>query len=238
MTQISEHHIFVRFRYDWMNQIWERKHAFLCVFFVVVTLSYGILYALDFYPELHMEQGLPTVVATTTHASTTASKPTVPVAKATVVSVDSLPRTIIIDALNRTVPVLNPTEDTVAVLDNALLTGIARHPDSADFKKTGTMMLLGHSSYLPAVKNKNFQAFNGIQKLTWGDTIRVQSKDTEYTYRVEKVYQVKASSASADISWGKPRIILVTCNSFGSKDDRFVVEGYLVSTTPLDASAR
>jgi LPXTG-site transpeptidase (sortase) family protein len=95
------------------------------------------------------------------------------------------------------------------------------------------MFLLGHSSYLPTVNNKNFQALNGIQKLEWGDTIRVQSEETEYLYRVQKVYEVKASAASADIEWGKAKIILVTCNSFGSKDDRFVVEGYLIKSYPI-----
>ena len=75
------------------------------------------------------------------------------------------PDTIIIDSLDRVVSVLNPTSRAVADLDAALLYGIVRHPDSATLEQTGTVFLLGHSSYLPNVMNKNFQAFNGIQPL-------------------------------------------------------------------------
>jgi LPXTG-site transpeptidase (sortase) family protein len=108
-----------------------------------------------------------------------------------------------------------------------------RHPDSADFKNVGNIFILGHSSYLPNVVNKSFQAFNGIQKMTWGDKIRLQSADTEYIYRVEKVYKTKASDAVVPPTPGKARLTLATCNSFGSKDDRFVVEAVLIDTKPL-----
>ncbi|MFM2374292.1 MAG: hypothetical protein RLZZ234_287 [Candidatus Parcubacteria bacterium] len=228
-------HIVVRFKYDWMNQIWERKYAFFGAFMLVLMVTYGILYALDFYPEYTVATSTPAVVvASTTTPRTPAAAPKVPtVATTSSDNIDALPKMLIIDALDRKVAILNPKTDAVAALDEALLQGIVRHPDSASFTKTGTMFLLGHSSYLPTVRNKNFQALNGIQKLVWGDTIRVQSADTEYLYRVQKVYEVKASAASADIEWGKAKIILVTCNSFGSKDDRFVVEGYLIKSYPI-----
>jgi LPXTG-site transpeptidase (sortase) family protein len=226
-------HIVVRFKHDWMNQIWERKYVFFAVFMGVLFVSYGVLYALDFYPEYQVATSTAPVVlpATTTVPEKPAPKPVATTTKAA--KVHPLPKTLIIDKLDRRVAILNPKTDTVAALDEALLKGIVRHPDSATFAKTGTMFLLGHSSYLPTVNNKNFQALNGIQKLEWGDTIRVQSSDTEYLYRVQKVYEVKASAASADITWGKSKIILVTCNSFGSKDDRFVVEGYLIQSYPI-----
>jgi LPXTG-site transpeptidase (sortase) family protein len=227
-------HIVVHFKYDWMNQIWERKYAFFGVFMVVLLVTYGALYAMDFYPEPKVATSTPSVAVaiapTTTAPGTTAVEK--PVAQAPITT-DPLPVRLIIDKLNRDVRILNPKTDTVAALDAALLEGVARHPDSATFAKVGTMFLLGHSSYLPTVHNKNFQAFNGIQKLEWGDEIRVQSKTTEYVYRVQKVYEVKASLASADIQWQKSTIILVTCDSFGSKDDRFVVEGYLIKSYPI-----
>ncbi|MEZ4200358.1 MAG: hypothetical protein R3B69_02055 [Candidatus Paceibacterota bacterium] len=56
-----------------------------------------------------------------------------------------------ISALGRTVPVLNPASRSVAVLDEALLSGVVRHPDSADFSEPGNILILGHSSYLPNV---------------------------------------------------------------------------------------
>ncbi len=150
------------------------------------------------------------------------------------VDVDPLPTTIIFDSLEgREVRVLNPEESTVEALDAALLTGVVRHPDGADFKNEGTIFLLGHSSYLPVVNNKNFQAFNGIQKLSWGDTIRLRSRDTEYLYSVERVYETKASDAEVEIEWGTSTLVLATCNSFATKDDRFIVEAVLVGSKPL-----
>jgi LPXTG-site transpeptidase (sortase) family protein len=95
------------------------------------------------------------------------------------------------------------------------------------------MFILAHSSYLPTVFNKNFQAFNGIQDLVWGDTIRVRSVDAEYIYSVQKVYQAKASEVAVPATPGKAQLTLATCNSFGSKDDRFVVEATLIETKKL-----
>jgi LPXTG-site transpeptidase (sortase) family protein len=144
-----------------------------------------------------------------------------------------LPVRIEIDALNRTVPVRNPTSRRVSDLDRALLSGVVRHPDSAHFDQTGTMFVLGHSSRLPNVVNENFQAFNDIEDLTWGDTIRVYSTDTMYVYRVEDVYEAKATVASVPIAGDTQTLTLATCNSFGTKDDRFIVEALLVREQEL-----
>lgn len=225
-------HYKVYFKHDWMNQIWERKVPFFLVFMAILFVTYGFLYAVDFYPELTVSTTTPNVATNQTATATTTPKPEV-VKPAVTQNVEALPIKLIIDKLDREVKILNPKDTSIAALDTALLSGIVRHPDSADFKNTGTMFLLGHSSYLPTVHNKNFQALNGIQKLEWGDTVRIQSSDTEYVYRIQKVYEVKASAASADIAWGKSTLVMVTCDSFGSKDDRFVVEAYLVSSNKI-----
>lgn len=238
MRHSSQHeHIVVRFEHDWMNEIWDKKVPFLAVFFVVCTLTYGALYALDFYPELTYESkeiqdewAITPVVVATEEARPRVARDADAVA---VTAQNALPVRIVIDALKRDVAVLNPTETTIEALDAALLKGVIRHPDSADFKKTGTMFLLGHSSYLPTVHNRNFQAFNGIQKLVKGDTIRVRSADTEYLYSVTRVYEAKASNAEADIQWATPKLIMVTCDTFGAKDDRFVVEADFVKSYPI-----
>lgn len=147
---------------------------------------------------------------------------------------DIYPIKITFDAIdNRTVTVLNPTSRDAAVLDAELLKGVVRHPDSADFERTGTIFLFGHSSYLPNVINKNFQAFNGIQKMDWGDIVRLSSHSREYVYRVDRVYEVSAQDAEVKIETGKAKLTLVTCDSFGAKSDRFVVEATLIDTVAL-----
>lgn len=210
----------------------EQAIVFFLVSVGVFTITFGFFYAIDFLPE---EPGTNEEKVATIETVPPASEPvTVPEP----VAVDPLPTKIIFDSLNgKEVAVLNPEARTVAALDTALLSGAVRHPDSADFERKGTILLLGHSSYLPNVVNKNFQAFNGIQKLVWGDTIRLQSADMEYVYRVDRVYQAKAEDGEVEIESGTAKLTLSTCNSFGTKDDRFIVESTLVESRPLSETA-
>ena len=158
----------------------------------------------------------------------------IPEVETEAINIDPQPQKIIFDDLGgKTVDVLNPVSRSIADLDNALLSGAVRHPDSADFVNTGNIFILGHSSYLPNVFNKNFQAFNDIQLLTWGDTIRLQSSDKEYVYQVDRVYKAAASALEVPNSRGLAKLTLATCNSFGSKDDRFIVEASLIETRSL-----
>lgn len=199
----------------------------LAVAFSVFVFSYIFLYAIDFLPE--------PVDASDTDGVVMLSERTVDRSdeSKTDVPVDPYPTRIIIDKIDLDVSVENPTSRSIEDLDAALLDGAVRHPDSADLKDEGHMFILGHSSYLPTVHNLNFRAFNGIQKLTWGDLIRVQSGDMEYVYRVTKSYEVKASVAELALDHSEPRLTLATCDSFGSKDDRFVVDAELIASTPL-----
>jgi LPXTG-site transpeptidase (sortase) family protein len=212
------------------DDIMAQKLQFLAAFFCIFTLSYGILYALDFYPE-PIATDTEAVTATTTVVEE--PKKATTTAVATIDPADTLPLSITIDALDRTVKVLNPASNSVEAMDSALLNGVIRHPDSATFAEEGNMFIMGHSSYLPTVHNRNFQAFNGIQNLKWGDTVTLESKNVEYTYKVEKTYKVKASGYTVPVAGKGKTLTLVTCNSFGSTEDRYVVEATLVSTKAL-----
>ena len=208
----------------------EQRIVFFLVSVGIIALTYGFFFVIDFLPETPSEKktSLPAVVEEVPASTTLVQEATT-----TPEAVDPFPVSITFDSLGKTIAVLNPESRSVAALDTALLSGVVRHPDSADFERTGTIFLLGHSSYLPNVINKNFQAFNGIQKLGWGDVIRLRSGDTEYVYHVDRTYEVKASDAEVEIESGVAKLTLATCNSFGSKDDRFVVEATLVSKTAL-----
>lgn len=213
-----------------MQQILVRKGPFLGVFFIVMMLSYGVLYAIDFIPE---------PISDSEEDSAAEAQNIEPVRSTTTEDTDEsgdkapFPVSIHIDALDRTVDVLNPQSSSVERLDAALLEGAVRHPESADFEDPGNIFILAHSSYLPNVLNSNFQAFNGIQKLTWGDIVRLRSADTEYIYRVERVYEAAASEVTVPNSRGEAKLTLATCNTFGAKEDRFIVEASLVSTKTL-----
>ncbi len=210
----------------------EQKITFFFVCVGAIALTYGVLYLVDFIPET------PTTETPVEQTEVKTDEPIVktetPVTAHAVDDANALPVSIIFDSLDgREVKVFNPKTSDVATLDADLLKGAVRHPDSADFKDTGTMFILAHSSYLPHVVNRNFQAFNGIQKLKWGDTIRVRSNDTEYVYSVDRVYEAKASDAEVAIQHDEAKLTLATCNTFATKDDRFVVEASLVSKKPI-----
>ncbi len=161
-------------------------------------------------------------------AQSAVTQPVTEAGQSTVLT-EVLPVEMTFTTLNRTVTVLNPTSRAIPDLDAALLDGVVRHPDSAHLGQTGTVFLLGHSSYLPTVQNRNFQAFNGIQNLNWGDTIVLRTSEQTFTYRVDRVYRARASELVVPIAGDEYRLTLATCNSFGSIDDRFIVEAIRVA---------
>jgi LPXTG-site transpeptidase (sortase) family protein len=240
-----------------IEQLWSRKYVFLGTFFVVFTFSYLILMAMDFLPEppgeatpaeLRQDAGSQEGLQ---EASSSLDGSAVSVAEATeaisssdeVAAISSgesgeagpavLPSTLTIAKLGRTVSVLNPTSRTIADLDAALLEGVVRHPDSATLEQDGNVFILGHSSYLPQVFNKNFQALNGIQNLEWGDTIELRTQDQVFEYRVEKVYRAQAQDLMVPIAGTGKMLTLATCNSFGSVDDRYIVEAKQIAVRAL-----
>lgn len=228
---------------NWFEQIYQniasQKAAFFGIFFVVTLISYALLYSFDWYPEPvgshsgneeELVNEAKTVAVGTSFIEESVARA---MTDEQINPTETKPVRIFIDALNREVPVLNPATSTIEAMDKALLEGIVRHPDTADFEKTGNMLLLGHSSYLPTVFNRNFQAFNGIQKLQWGDKIRLQSETTEYVYKVTRVREEKSTEVIIPYDWGESKITLVTCNVYGAKEDRFIVEAVLVESYPL-----
>lgn len=230
------------------SQIWRKKYAFIAVFFVVFSLTYLVFLALDFLPEPPAEEvGSETALLLNEESTTSVDAEDAPEASAAVVEAYEgaagavlemtpeavLPVTITIPRLEKSIPVLNPTSRTIADLDAALLEGVVRHPDSANLAQDGNIFILGHSSYLPNILNRNFQAFNGIQNLEWGDVIEVVSEDAVYEYRVEKVYRARAQDVTVPIAGTGKMLTLATCNSFGSVDDRYIVEAKQIGVTAL-----
>jgi LPXTG-site transpeptidase (sortase) family protein len=217
------------------NQILPQATAFLGVFFVVMMIGYGFLYFVNFVPEepkaaetITEEEEISEEAEASGDSTPTYVEPVDDEFN------DPLPKSITLSPLGRTVTVLNPTSRSVANLDAALLKGVVRHPDSADLlDPNGNILILGHSSYLKNVFNKNFQAFNGIQNLKWGDTITLRSSEALYTYRVERVYEAKASAVMVPTRSSQPKLTLATCDTFGAKEDRFIVEAVLVAKKAL-----
>ena len=88
---------------------------------------------------------------------------------------------------------------------------------------------------LPLVNNQAYKTFNGIQKFVAGDVVTVYSSGTAYTYLVRSVAKESVNDNKGIPLEVSGRVLtLVTCNSFGAKEDRFVVtadfvESHLIS---------
>lgn len=199
---------------------YSRKWSFLGVFALIFMSSIVALAQFDLLPETRPAPIKDSFVAVNTVA---------PVAPARV----ELPVRMEIPSLNRTATVENPETTNIEALDKELLKGAVRYPTSAKLGEEGNMILFGHSSYLPIVGNQAYKTFNGVQKLVAGDIITVYSSGTAYTYRVRSV-AIKDSTIDGILLSTPGRVLtLVTCNSFGAKEERFIVTADFVESRSL-----
>ncbi len=188
------------------ERAYARKWSFFGLFAVVFLVSVIVLGTSGLLPEVSSEnKSKTTSIVAQPHIAT------------------ELPIKIEIPKINLSAVVVNPTITTVAVLDKELLKGAVRYPTSAKLGETGNVVLFGHSSYLPVVGNQAYKTFNEIQKLAVGDSITVYSSDMAYTYRVRNVVKKSANDGVIEFSIIGRVLTLVTCSSFGAKEDRFVV---------------
>lgn len=213
------------------HELRANKWHFAWIFLLVFFISLLVLATIGFVPKYVDEpesNATAENVQVTQNVSSQNSNYTAPLSSGV------LPERIIIPEIGTDIVVNNPASTDIQTLDNALLTGAVRYPGSGTLGANGNIFLFGHSSYLRTVSNDAFRAFNGIQKLEVGDTIRVQGNGLEYLYRVSSVKEVDADEAWVDLrSNGEQKLTLSTCNSFGQKSDRFVVEAKLVGSYPI-----
>ncbi len=151
----------------------------------------------------------------------------------TVAELSDVPH-IIVPKLGINSPIMLPTSANIDILNSELLKGVVHYPGSALPGENGNVFLFGHSTGLKVVHNKNFEVFNRIQELSAGDIVRVQYGEREFWYRVTSVSVKKAEEALVDLRPDQGRkLTLSTCNVFGAKEDRFVVEADFVKSYPL-----
>lgn len=144
------------------------------------------------------------------------------------------PTRIIINDASIDLPVSNPTATDVASLDQALLSSVVRYPGSALPGAEGNVLIFGHSSHLPVVHNQMFRAFNNLPDLTKGDFITLQGDGYSYLYQVTSVRHTDAEEEVIDLSAnGGARLTLATCDTFGKKSARWVVEADFVSVSKI-----
>jgi LPXTG-site transpeptidase (sortase) family protein len=199
-----------------IGNIAQRPGAYLITFVMLFVIMVGFMAAVDALPEAP--------AGTTPVAQEPAGAEPAAPANA------EAPVRVVAKSVNMDVSIENPGTTDIAVLDDALLRGAVRWPESAMLGVEGTVFLFGHSSYLPVVYNQAYKAFNKIQDLKTGDTISVYSATTEYRYAVRSVRLADASEDVIELPQTGRQLILVTCDSFGRKTSRFVVTAELLGT--------
>lgn len=203
------------------QKAYSRKWTFLVTFVLVLFITTGVAGVLDLLPEAPQKGQIDSQAAAVVAAPALANL------------APELPTKIEIPAIGLTQKVANPESTDVEALDHALLSSVVRYPTSSKLGVEGNVIIFGHSSYLPIVNNKEFKAFNGIQKLKAGDRITVTGSGHAYVYAVQAVEKKSATDDSIPLTVTGSTLTLATCDSFGQKSDRFVVTATLVETDAL-----
>lgn len=206
---------------------------FLGVFLIVFFLFAVILYLIDFVPEPPSDGGSDNgsssaPLAQGSSTSLTARAQAAEVSSPGVFAIED-PVRIVAPAVGIDTPVVNPTSSDIDVLNNALMSGAVRYPASGLLGGSSRMYIFGHQSHLPVVRNQAFKAFASLQDLKEGDEIIVYSRTATYHYRVSSVRRVTADSGTVSLGGTDRMLTLTTCDSFGTKQDRYEVEAQFIS---------
>jgi LPXTG-site transpeptidase (sortase) family protein len=210
-----------------LDNVWANKLVFVIGVIAVYGLSFAILYVAGFAPDELYPAASGSVSASTSEKTRLASSQ----AKPQVVPEE--PIRILIDSIGVDSIVQNPHTTNVSVLDDLLKSGVVRYPGSGLLGK-GNMFLFAHSTSIKVVNNQAYKAFNDLDKLAVGDTIKVQSAKREYVYKVTSVAKKHEAEAKIEFSDTKAMLTLGTCDTFsGVKQQRIIVTADLVGSSTL-----
>jgi LPXTG-site transpeptidase (sortase) family protein len=215
---------------SFLDIVWRFKFYLAFYVLAISFLSFTALYLLGGVPtELRvLDQPIPFGTdephsfASTTSATGGAAT-----------STPEYPIRIMIDKIGVDTAVSNPASSDISILNDALLKGAVRYPGSGTLGK-GNMFIFGHSSGLRVINNQAFKAFNNLKDLTIGDTIQIHSANKGYNYKVTSVSLVDDDEALVTFSNDKNMLTLSTCNVFGQKQERYVVEAQFVKSIDLE----
>ncbi|MFH0988199.1 MAG: sortase [Parcubacteria group bacterium] len=129
--------------------------------------------------------------------------------------------------------IVHPESADINTLNAAINKGVAHYPDSGELGEIGNVFLFGHSTNLKIVNNQNYAVFNRLKELKTGAMIRLESGGSEYWYVVKSMSLKKANETWINLATSKKLLTISTCNVFGAKEDRYVVEAEFARSYPL-----
>jgi LPXTG-site transpeptidase (sortase) family protein len=120
-----------------------------------------------------------------------------------------------------------PASIDVPTLDALLARGAVYYPGSGAIEG-GNIFIFGHSSNWSIVQNQAYKTFNNLDDLAAGDLIYLSGEGWQATYEVESVRVAPDSEVLVSFGGSARRLTLSTCNTFGLKEERIVVEARAV----------
>jgi len=195
-----------------IETISKNKKYFFVNLFIILVVTFSILYFFDL-----VQDALKSIVGRQSALESKGNR------------IGDLPLSIKIPIIGVNAQVYNPATTSIEVLDNYLLKGAVRYPGSGLLGGDGNIFIFGHNTGIPIVNNQAFKTFNGIKNLKAGDLIQVYSDKYEYDYKVTSLKMVGADKALVEFNTKNEMLTISTCNNFGAKSDRYVVESVFVS---------
>ena len=194
----------------------ENKFSFLLNFFIVSTITFSILYMFGLVPEeLKMNFGRYAIKEYTNNKK------------------GELPLSIKVASVGIDSQIYNPESTDIKTLDDLLLKGVVHYPGSGLLGGGGNIFLFAHSTGIKIVNNQAFKSFNGLRSIKVGDVVSVFSEKNEYIYKVSSVKLEGADKALVTFDTSDSKLTLTTCNTFGAKSERYVVEAEFSKVIPL-----
>ncbi len=142
----------------------------------------------------------------------------------------TVPERLIIESLDIDLHVSNPDTTSIEELDAELQKNIVRYPLSGMLGESDkNIIIFGHSARIPTF-NGMYRAFNDIEYLNEGEIITLIGNGRKYTYRVSDVYKSSAETGEIVLATNNNMLTLVTCDGFGQKSDRWIVEADFIGS--------
>lgn len=139
------------------------------------------------------------------------------------IETQTIPQKIEIPKIGVSSTVYIPRSVDVATLDANLAKGAVYYPGSGTLQ-SGNMFLFGHSTNWSVVNNRAYKTFNDLDKLVRDDKIQITSEGVVYVYKVISVRRAAEDDVLVEFNKGSRMLTISTCDSFGKKQDRWIVE--------------
>ncbi len=144
---------------------------------------------------------------------------------------------LIIPRINRNVPVMNVTTESLIKKDwekletemqEALRFGVIHYPGTARPGQQGNVVITGHSSYFPWDPGRFKDVFAVLHDLQQGDKILLYYNQQQYMYEVTSIKKVWPSELEVLRPSIENKLTLITCTPVGTNLKRLVVEAKLI----------